>query len=110
MCNLFFKLRIEQILTGASAGCQCELGNHFPPLLQPRGQVHDKIGVLQVLDPDNTILSTQQELVAWLLSHLSLFFRTDSTEDKKNEKMGQVQCPGFLKGQKTHLAAWDWSV
>lgn len=48
--------------------------------------------VFRVVGPDNTVLSTRQELVALLLSHLSLFFRTDSTEKKylKNEETGPI--------------------
>lgn len=58
-----------------------------------------------------TVLSTWQEL-ALLLSYLSLFFRTDSTEEKylENEETGKTQCPLFLKGQKTPLAIQDLSV
>lgn len=63
--------------------------NHFLPVssLEER-----QVGVFRMVGPDNTVLSTQQELVALLLSHLSLFFRTDRTEKKylKNEETGSI--------------------
>ena len=71
--------------------------------------MRDKVGIHQVAAPDNTVLNARKELVALLLSHLSLFFRTDSTEEKylRNEETAHTQCSLFLKGHKSPLAIRD---
>jgi hypothetical protein len=43
-------------------------------------------GAVQVVGPDNTFLRAHQELLVLLLSHLSLCFRSDSTEEKHLKK------------------------
>lgn len=69
--------------------------------------MYDKGGVFRVAGSDNIVLSTHLAGIgSLLLSHMPLFSRTDSTERNhlKNEGIGQIQCPLFLKGRKTPLA------